>query len=170
MGGAEVESGEFKCFRPALNALCKISKRPPYWHVEGTESFKKVYMKTMTKSILAGAVALALATVGTSQAQAGGWAVAGGVVGGLAAGTVIGATIASAYDPAYYGYPAPMYRAPAYYAYSAPAYPALAPACYYPRPVVVAAPFPYVYPAVRAGYAWGPRYHYGYGYRGYRRW
>jgi hypothetical protein len=127
---------------------------------------RKVYMKTMTKSIMAGAVALALVTVGTSQAQARGWPVAGAVVGGLAAGTVIGTTIASASAPAYYGYPA----------YSAPVYPAPivvqapAPAWYYPRPVVVAAPVPYYgYPAVRAGFWWGPRYHYGYGYRGYRR-
>jgi len=123
-------------------------------------------MKTMTKSILAGAVALALATVGTSQAQAGGWAVAGGVMGGLAAGTVIGATIASASTPAYYAYPAPAYPVPAYYAYPAPVVVrAPVPAYCYTRPVVVAAPVPYVYPLVRAGYWWGPRYHYG-----YRRW
>ena len=122
-------------------------------------------MKTMTKSIMAGALALALVTVGTPQAQAGGWPVAGAVVGGLAAGAVIGATVASAAAPAYYGYPAPAYPAPAY-GYAAPVYPA--PVYYCPRPVVVAAPFPYVYPGVRTGYWWGPRYHYGYGYRGYR--
>jgi len=121
-------------------------------------------MKTMTKSILAGAVALAMVTVGTPQAQAGGWAVAGGVMRGLAVGTVVGATIANASAPAYYAYPGPAY------AYVGPAYPAPAPAYYCPPAVVVAAPFPYVYPGMRAGYWWGPRYRYGYGYRGYRRW
>ncbi len=62
-------------------------------------------MKTITKSILAGAVALALVTVGTSQAQAGGWPIAAGVVGGLAVGTAVGAAVANSSAPAYYGYP-----------------------------------------------------------------
>jgi hypothetical protein len=119
-------------------------------------------MKKMTKSILACAVALALATVGTSQARANGWPVAAGVAGGLAAGTVIGVTIASATAPAYYAYPPAVYPAPVVVRAPAPAW-------YYPRPVIVAPPLPYVYPGFRAGYWWGPRY-YGYrGYRGYRR-
>ncbi len=137
------------------------------------KKLRKVYMKTLTKSIMAGAVALALVTVGTQQARAGGWPIAAGVVGGLAVGTVVGASIASASAPAYYGYPAPVYPAPGY-AYAATACPApvvaVAPVCY-PRPVVVAAPFPYYgYPGVRAAYWGGPRYGYayGYGYRGYR--
>jgi hypothetical protein len=127
-------------------------------------------MKTLTKSIMTGAVAVALVTLGTQQAQAGGWPIAAGVVGGLAAGTIIGASIASASAPAYYGYTAPVYPAPGY-AYATPAYPAPAPVvavapAYYPR-VVVAAPYPYWYPGIRAGYAWGPRFGYGYAYRGY---
>jgi hypothetical protein len=121
----------------------------------------KVHMKTMTKSILAGAIALALATAGTSKAQAGVWPVAGAAVGGLAVGTVIGATIANASAPAYYAYPAAAYPAPVVAQAPVPAY------CY-PGPVVVAARVPYVYPRVRAGFWWGPRYRYGY--RGYRRW
>jgi hypothetical protein len=116
-------------------------------------------MKTITKSILAGAVALALVTVGTSQAQAGGWPIAAGVVGGLAVGTAVGAAVANSSAPAYYGYPGPVYPG---YAYSAPV-----PVGYCPQPVVVAAPGPYFYPGFRAGFGWGRGYHYGYGYRGY---
>jgi hypothetical protein len=149
-------------------ARCQEGRRIDLW--KETSILRKVYMKTLTKSLIAGAVALALVTVGTQQAQAGGWPIAAGVVGGLAAGTVIGATVASASAPAYYGYPAPVYPAPAY-GYAAPVYPGpvVAPApAYYPRPVVVAAPYPYYYgyPGFRAGFGWGPGYRYGYGYRG----
>ncbi|HUD47469.1 MAG TPA: hypothetical protein VMR33_11595 [Candidatus Baltobacteraceae bacterium] len=120
-------------------------------------------MKTITKSIIAGAVALALVTLGTSQAQAHGWPVAVGVAGGVTAGVVVGATIANAYAPAYYAYPAPAYPAPVVVQASAPV-------CYNPGPVVVGERYPYIYPAVRVGFGWGPRYHYGYrGYRGWRR-
>jgi hypothetical protein len=118
-------------------------------------------MKTVTKSIIACAVALAVATVGTSQAKAGPWAVAAGVTGGLAAGAVIGATVASAYHPDYYGYPGAVYPGPVV---------AIAPAWCYPRPIVVAPPVPYVYPGFRVGYGWRPHYGYWGGYRGYRRW
>jgi|SRR5208282_3772992 len=137
-------------------------------------------MNAVSKITLSAGLALALATVGTMQARAGGWPVAAAVVGGIAAGTVIGATIAQATALPYAAYPAPVY-APAYgYA----PYPAYAPyrayapvpaasivvrpparAYYYPRPVY-AAPYlygyPYGYPYARLGYGWGPRrvYHY----------
>jgi hypothetical protein len=134
-----------------------------------TNILRKVYMKTITKSMLAGAVALALVTVGTEQARA--WPVAPVVVGSVAAGAVIGATVASATAPAYYAYPGPVVAPPVY---AAPVCPApvvvRAPVVCYPPTVVVGAPFHYWYPGYRGGYAWGPRYHYGYGYRGgYRR-
>ena len=117
-------------------------------------------MKTMTKSILACAVALALVTVGTSQAKAGPWAVAAGVTAGVATGAVVGAAIASHSAPVYYGYPAPAYPGPV----------VVAPPVCYPRAVVVVPPLGFVGPGFRAGY-WGPRYAYGYrGFRGYRRW
>jgi hypothetical protein len=110
-------------------------------------------MKTIMKSILAGAIALALVTVGTSSAQARPWflpPLPGRVAAGFVAGTVVGATILA---PCY-SYPAPLYPAAAYYP------PGL-------RPVVVALPVPYFYGGFRVGYGWGPRYHYGY--HGHRR-
>lgn len=139
------------------------------------------------KTSVVAALALALATFGTSNARAGGWPIAAGVLGGLAVGTVVGATVASANAPAYVypAYPYPVYSSyPAYRSYPAPVYGTTAPVgqpivqtmappptvyvpqavpAYYPRTVVYAAPC--VYPCVRFG--WGyPRY----AYRGYHRW
>jgi hypothetical protein len=106
-------------------------------------------MKTIMKSILAGAVGLALITVGTASAEARPW-FAPPVPGTV----VVGATVA-----------------PPYYAYGAPGYA-------YPYPVggavVIGAPVPYYYGGFRAGYGWGwgPGYHgyaghYGYGGHGW---
>jgi hypothetical protein len=118
-------------------------------------------MKRLVKISSVAALALALATCGTMQARAGGWAVAGGV---------------------YYSYPAPVYPAPTYYAPApaagyapapvvsyAPAAGATvvavapAPAYYYaPRVVYTGAyPYGYGYPYVRVGFGWGPRHCYG---------
>jgi hypothetical protein len=113
-------------------------------------------MKTFMKISCVAALALAMTTFGAVQAQAGGWAVAGGVLGGLAVGTAVGVSVANAASPAYYSYPPPVYAAPPYYAPAA-AY-AAAPAYYYGPRVVYAAPYPYYHPYFRAGYGWGPRY------------
>jgi hypothetical protein len=127
---------------------------------------RKANMKTMIKSMIAGAVALGVVALGTSQAEA--WPIAPVVVGSVAAGAVVGATIATAVAPHYYGYPAPVYYSPP--VYSAPVCPApvvaVAPYCY-PQPVVVVGPRPYWYGGAR-GY-WGPHYGYGYRGRGFRR-
>jgi hypothetical protein len=106
-------------------------------------------MKTFIKTSCIAAVALAMTTFGAVQAQAGGWAVAGGVLGGVAVGTAVGVSVASAASPVYYAYPPPYYGAPAY---------AAAPACYYGLRVVFGAPYPHYYPYARAGFGWGPRY------------
>jgi hypothetical protein len=113
-------------------------------------------MKRFLKICCVAAVALVMTTFGATQARAGGWAVAGGVLGGLAVGTAIGATVTTAAQPAYYGYPAPVYAAPGYYGPVAsyapvPAY------CYGPR-VIYGAPYAYYYPHFRTGYGWGPHY------------
>lgn len=74
-------------------------------------------MKTVMKTSIVGALALAMATLGTTNAQAwGAWPIAAAAVGGLAVGTTVGAAVASAnaptyaYPDAYPAYPA----APAY--------------------------------------------------------
>ncbi len=118
--------------------------------------------------MIAGAVALGVVALGTSQAQA--WPVAPVVVGSVAAGAVVGATIATAAAP-HYTYAAPVYPSPS----TRPRYIVRQfvprrwlPLRYcYSAPVVVVGPRPYWYGGVR-GY-WGPHYHYGYGYRGWRR-
>ncbi|HTA30697.1 MAG TPA: hypothetical protein VK731_09425 [Candidatus Cybelea sp.] len=115
-------------------------------------------MKTLMKLSCVAAVALALTSFGAPQAQAGGWAVAGGVVGGLAVGTAIGATVATAATPVYYTAPGPGYAAPSYYA---PPVVAVAPAYYCGPRVVCVAPYAYCHPFVRAGFGWGPRYYHG---------
>jgi hypothetical protein len=117
-------------------------------------------MKTLIKLSCVAALALAMTTFGTPQAQAGGWCVAGGVLGGLAVGTAVGATVvaANAASPAYYAAPAPVYAAPAYYA---PPTVAVAPVYYGGPRVVCPAPFVYGHPFVRAGFGWGPHFYHG---------
>jgi hypothetical protein len=144
---------------------------------------QRLYMKTLIKNSIVAALALAMATFGTSNARAWrcGWPIAAGVFGGLAVGTAIGATVANASAPAcvYPAYSYPVYRTyQTYPAYPAPGYNTAAPAVqpvvqtvtpspvyvqqpapvyYYSSPVVYAAPYPYVYPYVRFG--WGyPRH------------
>jgi len=94
-------------------------------------------MKTLMKTSIIAALALAMVTFGTPNARAwgGGWPIAAGVVGGLAVGTAIGVAVANANAPAY-AYPA--YSYPAYPAY--PAYRTYAPApapAYYPATPIV---------------------------------
>jgi hypothetical protein len=135
-------------------------------------------MKTFMKTSIVAALALAMATFGTSNARAGGWPIAAGVVGGLAVGTAIGVTVASANAPVY-AYPA--YSYPVYPPSPAPALavqpvqpvvqavvpppvyvPQPAPAYYYSSPVVYAASYPYGYPYVRFGWGWGHPQHFVY--------
>ena len=149
------------------------------------------------KTSVVAALALAMATFGTSNAQAGGWPIAAGVLGGLAVGTAIGATVASANAPTYV-YPAysyPVYSSyPAYATYPAPAYRTVAPVIQpvqqiAPQPdvqtvapsptVYVQQPAPVYYPSTVVYAAPYPyvypyvRFGWGYpryAYRGYRRW
>ncbi|HEX4119418.1 MAG TPA: hypothetical protein VH619_02225 [Verrucomicrobiae bacterium] len=95
-------------------------------------------MKTLTKSILAGAAALALVTLGTSSAEARPW-----YLPPLPGRVAVGVTVAPVTPAPYYAYPAPVY------------------------PYPVARPVPYFYGGFRGGYGWGWGPHYGYGGRGF---
>jgi hypothetical protein len=125
-------------------------------------------MKTFMKTSVVVTLALAMATFGTSNAQArvGGWPIAAGVFGGLAVGTAIGATVVRAATPVYvyptYVAPVPVVQpivqtvAPpptVYVQQPAPVY------CY-PSTAVYAVPYPYAYPYVRFG--WGYSRHVAY--------
>ena len=106
-------------------------------------------MKTLMKTSAVAVLAVAIATLGTSNARAwggGGWPIAAGVFGGLAVGTAIGATVASANAPTYvyptYSYPVypPAYSA--YATYPAPAYDTAAPTVQTAQPVQHVQPTP----------------------------
>jgi hypothetical protein len=99
-------------------------------------------MKMFMKISCVAALALVMTTLGASKARAGGWVVAGGVSGGVAVGTA-GVAVS-----------APVYCAPA------PVTVAVAPSYYCAPRVVCGAPYPYCRPYFRAGYGWGPHYHY----------
>jgi hypothetical protein len=112
------------------------------------------------KSILAGAVGLALVTVGTASAEAHPWFLPPLPGRAFVGGAVVGATVAAAATAPYYAYGAPTYPAPVGpYAYPYPV----------AGPVVVGAPAPYFYGGFRGGYGWGwgAGYHGYAGYRGY---
>ena len=138
---------------------CKIMRKRTYWKLKrqryagsgirtwGIAPLKtlaeRLDMKKFVRILAVGTVLFSLATVGVSNAQAGGVHFRVGFYGGP---VVVSPVVVPAPAPAYYYYPQPVYSTPVYY-----------------PPAVYSAPV--CYPAVRVAYPWyAPGFRVGFGF------